>query len=70
MHRIPLQPSRVNYNPLVMGSLALVRASCRSGRASAVYHVEGGVATLLHRTDPRGHMRSSARRFLAGGEAL
>lgn len=44
-------------------TLFRVASSCRSGRSSAVYVLQDGVATLLHRTEPRGVRRARAFAF-------
>jgi hypothetical protein len=44
-----------------------VRSSSRGGTSTAVYVVAAGVATLIHRTEPRGVLR--ARAFRWGREA-
>ena len=44
-----------------------VGASCRTGRANALYLVQNGVAVLVYRSEPRGLRRGRAFAWGRGG---
>jgi hypothetical protein len=44
-----------------------VRAASRGGSTAAAYVVAAGVATLIHRTEPRGVLRARAFGWGRGG---